>query len=264
MPGEENPELTSALEAAGATGETAEQNPSFVDDQGQGERLLQTSRTTDPSQNQNAGKFYNGKYKSIQDYDKSHRSLEQAYGRANNKASQLERLIQNPKLQELLAQDPEAVDILGKLGYELQQEETREDDRAQGGAVRWDPDDPRCQIAQLRAEMSFKEERAEVESSIGRKLAPDEVSAIKNMIVMAPKLTWSQAWKLTPQFEKSVQERQQKAIEAAMRRAPLNRPKPAQLGALAAGAQKEKKSPIGLPEHEKAGFIQDIIDKAGP
>ncbi len=262
LPGEENPELESAVEQASTEGTAEQQTPNYVDDQGQGNRLLQTSGQNEQRQQQNPGKFYNGKYKSLQDYDKSHRSLEQKLGSVNNRAQMLEKLIQNPRLQEQFANDPEAREILGKLGYELMQEESRQDERQQGGPVQWDPEDPRCQIAQLRAEMSFKEERSELEEKLGRRLNPQEIAEVKQQIYLAPKLTWSQAWKLTSHFEKQLELQQQKAIEKAMQRAPVNRPRPASQ-AIGGPKPPQGKSPIGLKDEDKAAFLNDLMNKAG-
>jgi hypothetical protein len=263
MPGEENPELESAVEQASTEG-AEQQTPSYVDDQGQGNRLLQTSgQNQNQGREQGQGKFYGGKYRSIQDYDKSHRSLEQKLGQTTNRAQMLEKLIQNPGLQERLAADPESREILKKLGFELMEEESREDERSQGGPARWDPEDPRCQIAQLRAEMSFKEERSELEEKIGRRLAPNEISEIKQQIYLAPKLTWSQAWKLTSHFEKQLELQQQKAIEKAMQRAPVSRPRPAQPGAIGGQKLPQGKSPLGLKDEDKAAFLNDLIQKSG-
>lgn len=263
QPGEENPELENAVDQAVTEGTADQQTPSYVDDQGQGNRLLQTSRQDQTQGQQSQQKLYGGKYKSIPEWEKGHRSLEQKYGQVNNRAQMLEKLIQNPQLQERLAADPEAREILGKLGYELMQEESREDERQQGGPVQWDANDPRCQIAQLRAEMSFKEERSELEEKIGRRLTQEEAVSIKQQIYLAPKLTWSQAWKLTSHFEKQLELQQQKAIEKAMQRSPVSRPRPAQPGAIGGPKLPQGKSPLGLKDEEKATFLNDLINKAG-
>lgn len=102
----------------------------------------------------------------------------------------------------------------------------------------------------------------EFQTELGRKLSDREWADIKREIVNAPRLSVRQAWKLTSHFEKMLEEKQAKALEAAGRRAPVTRPRPAQPGSI--GGQKPSgKSPIGLGEGDKAQFIQDLIDKAG-
>jgi hypothetical protein len=263
MPGEED--LTELSEQVANSSETEQDQlqTGFKDDNGQAERLLTTSKETPQTQQNQAQKLLAGKYKSPQELEKAYLNQNKGYRSLESKQQQLERMIQNPKFQEMAANDPEMRDALAKLGYELMQEETRQDEREGGG--RWDgnTNTPDFRMAVLEHKQQLYFDRQDFQQELGRRLSNDEWAALKREIVNAPRLTVRQAWKLTPHFEKELEAKQQKAIEAAGRRPGVTRPRPASQGGIGGPKTPQGKSAINLSEGEKGQFIQDLIDKAG-
>jgi hypothetical protein len=238
----------------------------YVEDNGQAEQLTTTSRQTQ----ENAGrteiqKLLAGKYKTPQDLEKGYLEQNKGYQKmrqdSQTRAQQLERLINNPRFQQMAQNDPDMIEALGKLGYELEREEARQDTQTGGGAWNGDTNDPRFQVAVLRAEMQFNQQRGDLQEELGRKLSSKEWDDIKAQIRMAPRLSVKNAWKLTDSYDKHVQATQQKAIDQAMKKAPVSRPRPAQAGAGFQNAPKGK-SPLGLGEQDKAAFLNDLINKS--
>lgn len=261
MPGEENlNELsdqlaTSGMEEPGQTQET------FRDDNGQAERLLTTSKETPQTQSQTE-KLLAGKYKTPQELEKAYLSQNKGYRGLESKTKQLEKMLENPRFQELAASDPEMREALGKLGYELMDAETQRDEQQSGG--RWDgnTNSPDFKMAVMEHKQQLFFDRMNFQQELGRNLSDREWADIKREIVNAPRLSVRQAWKLTAHFEKAMEEKQQKALEAAGRRPAVNRPRPAG-GAMTGPKGPQGKSPLGLNDGEKGQFIQDLIDKAG-
>lgn len=261
MPGDENlNELSDQLATSPDTSSDQLQQ-GFQDDNGQAERLLTTSKQTPQTQSQTE-KLLAGKYKSPQELEKAYLNQNKGYQSLNQKQQQLERMIQNPRFQEMAANDPEMREALGKLGYELMEQETKRDEQESGG--RWDgnQNSPDFRMAVLEHKQQLYFDRMDFQQELGRKLNDREWADLKKEIVNAPRLSVRQAWKLTPHYEKMLEEKQQKAIEAATRRPLVNRPRPAAQTGLGGPKTPQGKSAVGLGESEKGQFIQDLIDKA--
>jgi hypothetical protein len=264
MPGEENlSELSDQLANSPDTSSDQLQQ-GYQDDNGQAERLLPTSQQGDRTQNDQSQKnqLLAGKYKTAQELEKAYRSQNQGYRQLQTKAQQLEQMINNPKFQQMAANDPEMREALRALGYELMDEENRQEERQERNQG-WDgnTNSPDFKIAVLEHRQQMFIDRLEFQEELGRKLTPQEWSDVRKQIQMAPRLSIKSAWKLTPHFDKEMEAKQQKALEAANRRSPIARPKPVSQ-ALGGPKGPQGKSPLGLGEGEKGQFIQDLIDKA--
>lgn len=260
MPGEEDlGELAGMLDSSGQdSGEQLSQ--SFRDDNGQGENLLKTSQGKE-TQTQGE-KLLAGKYKSPQDLEKGYLNQNKGYQQLQSRQKQLESMLQNPKFQEMAARDPEIRNALSKLGYELQEEDTREDERSSGGAWNGDQNDPRFIAEVVRQENRLAWDQLRFEKKLGRDLSDNEIRTIKQQIVMAPRLTWEQAWKLTPHFEKEMAAKHEKELAAAGRRGPVTRPRPVAPGGLAGPKSPQGKNALGLKDGEKADFINQLMNEA--
>jgi hypothetical protein len=262
MPGEENlSELSDQL--ANSTETSSDQlEQGFQDDNGQAERLLPTSQQGNLNQNNQDQKnqLLAGKYKTPQELEKAYRSQNQGYRQQQTKLQQLEGILQNPKLQALAASDPDVRKALQAAGIELMEEENRQEERQNQG---WDgnTNSPDFKIAVLEHKQQMFVDRLEFQEELGRKLTANEWSDIKKQIQMAPRLSIKSAWKLTPHFDREMEAKQQKAMDAMGRRNPVNRPKPVSQ-ALGGPKGPQGKSPLGLGESDKGQFIQDLIDKA--
>lgn len=264
MPGEENLSELSEQVANSSETQSDQLQTGYQDDNGQAERLLTTSPKETPQTQQNQGaKLLAGKYKTPQELEKAYLNQNKGYRGLESKQQQLERMIQNPRFQEMAANDPEMRDALAKLGYELMQEETRQDEKQSGG--RWDgnTNSPDFRMAVLEHKQALYFDRQDFQQELGRRLNEQEWKDIKREIVNSPRLTVRQAWKLTSHYEKMLEEKQTKAIEAAGRRPAVTRPRPASQGGIGGPKTPQGKSAIGLGESEKGQFIQDLIDKAG-
>lgn len=262
MPGEENlSELSDQLANSPDT-QGDQLNQGYTDDNGQAERLLPTSQQGDRTQNDQSQKasLLAGKYKTPQELEKAYRSQNQGYRQLQTKAQQLEKMIQNPRFQQMAANDPEMRQALQALGYELMEEENRQDERQNQG---WDgnTNSPDFKIAVLEHKQQLFVDRLEFQEELGRKLTAQEWADIRKQIQMAPRLSVKSAWKLTEHFDRELKAKQQKEIESLQRRNPVARPKPV---SQSMGGPKgpQGKSPLGLGETEKGQFIQDLIDKA--
>ena len=264
MPGEENlNELADQLATSPDSSQDQLQG-GFQDDNGQAERLLTTSKQAPNTQQGQTEKLLAGKYKSPQELEKAYLNQNKGYRSLESKQQQLERMIQNPRFQELAANDPEMREALGKLGYELMEQETQQDERESGG--RWDgnTNTPDFRMAVLEHKQQLYFDRMDFQQELGRKLNDREWADVKREIVNAPRLSVRQAWKLTPHFEKALEEKQAKALEAAGRRPTVgNRPRPASQTGLGGQKAPQGRSAIGIQDAEKGQFIQDLIDKAG-
>lgn len=263
MPGEENlGELEGMLDSSSQdAGEQLTQ--SFRDDNGQGENLLKTSQGSGSApQGSQSEKLLAGKYKTPQDLEKGYLSQSKGYQQLSSRAKQLESMLQNPKFSAWAANDPEMREALGKLGYELQEEDTRQDEREAGGRWNGDQNDPRFVAEVVRQENRMSWDQFRFERKLGRDLSEAEVRSVKQQIVMAPRLSWEQAWKLTPHFEKEMAAKHEKELAAAQRRSPVNRPRPVTPGGLAGPKTAQGKNALGLKDGEKADFLNGLINEA--
>ena len=260
MPGEENlGELEGMLDSTSQeSGDQLAQG--FQDDNGQGERLLKTSQTEKPQGQQE--KLLAGKYKTPQDLEKGYLNQNKGFRQLQTRAQQLETMLQNPKFHAWAANDPEMKEALSKLGYELQEEDTRQDERSSGGAWNGDQNDPRFVAEVVRQESRMQWDQFRFEKKLGRDLSENEIRSVKQQIVMAPRLSWEQAWKLTPHFEKEMASKHEKELAAAQRKGPVNRPRPVTPGALSGPKTPQGKSALGLKEGEKADFINQLMSES--
>lgn len=261
-PGEENQELSDQLATSTEQGQETTSQP-YVQDNGQAERLLTTSR--DAQQTQRTGqeqqKLLAGKYRTPQELEKAYLSQNGGYRQLETRAQKLEKMLENPKFQEMAANDPDMRTALKELGYELVDEETRRDERTGGGAWDGNMNSPDFKIAVVEHRQQMFFDRMELEHELGRKLSRDEWAEIRRNIIMAPRMPVRVAWKLTPQYEQMLKEREEKAVAAASRRPSVQRPRPAGQQGLG-GPKPQGKSALGLRDDEKGQFLQDLIDKS--
>lgn len=262
MPGEENLNELSDQLANSPDTSSDQLEQVYQDDNGQAERLLPTSQQGDRTQNDQSQKnsLLAGKYKTPQELEKAYQNQNKGYRQQQTKLQQLEGILQNPRLQQLAATDPDVRKALQAAGIELMQEESRQDERQNQG---WDgnTNSPDFKIAVLEHKQQMFVDRLEFQEELGRKLTANEWADIKKQIQMAPRLSIKSAWKLTPHFDREMEAKQQKAMEQMNRRNPVSRPKPVSQ-ALGGPKGPQGKSALSLGEGEKGQFIQDLIDKA--
>lgn len=263
MPGEENlGELEGMLDTSSQ--ESGDQlTNGFQDDKGQGENLLKTSQGTQSAPQSQQEKLLAGKYKTVQDLEKGYLSQNKGYQQQSQRAKQLESMLQNPKFADWAAKDPEMREALSKLGYELQEEDSRQDERQSGGAWNGDQNDPRFVAEVVRQESRMQWDQFRFEKKLGRDLSDQEIRNVKQQIVMAPRLTWEQAWKLTPHFEKEMAAKHEKELTAARGRSPVgNRPRPVVPGGIAGPKTAQGRNALSLKDGDKAEFLNNLIQDA--
>jgi hypothetical protein len=198
-----------------------------------------------------------GKYRTTEELAKAHKSLRSEFDKRSQKLNTLNEIIQNPKFNEWAAKDPQIREALVKAGYELALER-QEQQREQDGGFEWDDNDPRCQVALLRAEMEYDRQLSAFQRKLGRDMSAEERQAIFTQLQAAPSLTVEQAYKLTSHFEKSLKAAEEKRFAEATRKANPNRPKPPI--PMAPGQKIDLKKPVtDFNDAEKRQYISDLL-----
>jgi len=204
--------------------------------------------------------LFAGKYKSLEEFEKGHKESERLRTQDSMKRAALEKLLGRDDLKKLAASDPEIKDALTKAGYTLA-EQAQAEAKVQGDEWDGNEDDPRYQVQQIRHELRLRDQRSEVESTLGRRFAADEWKEIvKTMKDISPHMPVAQAWKLTGAYEKAVKEQHEK--EMAKLRGPAkgnpNRPPPALLPNSQKGGDVQKRPGL-MSGADKRNMILDIV-----
>ena len=226
-----------------------------------------TSADSSLSQTSDAGthggsqqpRLFGGKYKTLQDYDKAHKSLRGEFDKRSQRVNTLESIVNDPRIHELAKTDPVLREALVKAGVSIAAEE-----EAKRGHEDWDgnEDDPRYQIQVLKFQREIDREQSVLEREIGRPFKDEEWAEIQQVYRAVKGTNVRQAWMLTPSYAKLSKEREDKRIgEATAKRGNTNRPRPP--SALIPGQKAlNMKKPLGeMNEQEKQQHIRDIMEK---
>lgn len=260
--GDQNDELAGIVDSAlgGSDGSEGNSNQGFTQDQGQGELLSRTSG----GQGQNPqGQLLAGKYKTAQDLEKAYQNRDRQASQFQTKVQKLEALIQNPKFMAQAQRDPEMREALAKLGYQIRQEESREEAQGNQGDE-WDGDesDPRFQIALSEQKNEIRWELFEFGQQRGKPLTAEEQLEVRKVIGIAPKLSVAQAWKLTSSYDKDVKAREDARMAAFEKKsAPKGRPAPNP--GLPGGQKLDlKKNVTEMNDAERRAYVANLIEGA--
>lgn len=262
--GDQNDELAGIVdEALGASGDSeGSTHQGYTQDQGQNELLARTSGGQGQEGQRGNNPLLAGKYKTAQELEKAYKLRDSQASQFQTKAQKLEALIQNPRLMALAQQDPQLREALGKLGYQIRQEDTQEERESGGEGWNGDENDPRFQIAVSEQRQELRWELFEFGQQRGKALSPEEQREVKRVIGMAPKLTVEQAYRLTPFYEKDVKAREDARIAALEKRAAKGG-RPAPNPGLPGGQKLDlKKSVLEMNDAERRAFIQQTIEGA--
>lgn len=204
-----------------------------------------------------------GKYRTPQDLEKGYKNLEQLAGKHASKLKQLEALIRDPRFQRLAAGDPDIKQSLGKLGYELRQQELEEARQDQSrGPQEFDENSSEFKLAALEEAMNLRWELFEFGQQRGKALSRDEEKAVRQVISMAPRLSVTQAYKLTNFYEQELKAKEEaaRARDAQGRFQKGNRPAPNPQ--LLPGQKLDlKKSVTEMNELERRAYLSELVDK---
>lgn len=157
-----------------------------------------------------------GKYKDMAAAEKAWKEGQATLTKEQMRRAALEKLLENPALKTLANSDPQLREGLTKAGYTLaeqQEKEEQEQARQQGDVWNGDENDPNFRIAALERKLELRDQRMELESSIGRKLKDNEISEIKEVMrTVSAKMPVAMAWKLTKSFEAEIKAKQDKEL----------------------------------------------------
>lgn len=233
----------------------------FTQDRGQGELLPRTQQPPAGQPNQSQGqKLYAGKYKTPEEMEKAYTNVNKLAGQRGSKLQQLESLIQNPRFQQMAATDPDIAQALAKAGYEIRQEERREDNR---GQQEWngDENDPRFQMAVIDAKNELRWNLFNFGQERGKPLSPQEERAIREVLQVSPRLSIKQAWKLTDAYEKELKAKEDERFSKLQTNRNGNRPRPNPT--TLSGQKLNLQKPVTeMNDAEKRAYLADLVEKS--
>lgn len=217
------------------------------------------------------GNLIFGKYKSIEEAAKGHKSLQGALSQKSEKVKNLEAIVNNPRFRELAKTDPEMRETLQKAGYALAEEEeeiearAEQAEEAEKGKWAWDgdPNHPAALFATFETKMLFKDQQKEIEEGLGRKLSKPEVGEIQQVIrTTGGKLDVLKAWRVTDAFQNAIAEKHNRELEDVRRQRTSGstmRPDPRLVGS---GQKLDlSKDVTKMNSAESAEFLMDIVRK---
>jgi hypothetical protein len=254
-------DLNNIVNDAISQGEGGEsQTPqTFTQDRGQGELLNRTQQPPAGQTNQSgAQKLYAGKYKTPEEMEKAYNNINKMAGQGRSKLQQLEAMIQNPRFQQMAAQDPDIAQALAKAGYDLRREEAQEDAR---GQREWngDENDPQFQMAYIDAKNELRWSFFNFGQERGKALSQPEEMAIREVLKASPRLSVKQAWKLTDHYEKELKAKEDERFAKLQQRNP-NRPRPNPTNL--PGQKLDLKKPVTeMNDAEKKAHLSNIIEQ---
>lgn len=224
---------------------------------------LDDGATTQPSeghanegkQHGSSARKYAGRFESPDELEKSYLGMRKGYDEKVNRAKQLEEILTNPKLQHLAQIDPEVRAAMEKAGFELKGLEPQ----GSGEQVPASPFEE--QVALLKAENDLRWELQEFQSTLGRRMTHEERTDLLRAIEIAPSIPVEEAWKLTPHYEKGIQQKHQQEIDSLRRlRQNAERPMP---GPKALPGQKLnlKKPVTEMNGNERSAFLQNLLNR---
>lgn len=237
------------------------QNPTtYTQDQGQGELLSRTQPQPQgqPNQSEAQKQLLAGKFKSPQELEKAYQNLNRMAGQKGSKLSQLEALIQNPRFQQMAAQDPDIAQALAKAGYDLRKQEAQEDN--QGEEWNGDERDPRFQIALIDAKNELRWNLFQFGQERGKQLSQKEEHAIRQVLAASPRLSIKQAWKLTDFYEQELKAKEDERMAKYQAKGGPNRPRPNPT--LLPGQKLDLKKPVTeMNDAERKAYLADVIER---
>ena len=242
-------------------GGSGQNPPTYTQDRGQGELLSRTQQPASgqPNQSEAQKQLLAGKFKTPQDLEKAYQNLNRMAGQKGTKLQQLESLIQNPRFQQLAAQDPDIAQALAKAGYELRREEAQEDAK---GQQEWngDENDPRFQIALIDAKNELRWNLFQFGQERGKQLSPQEEKAVRQVLAASPRLSIKQAWKLTDFYENELKAKEDERFAKLQAKVNPNRPRPNPT--LLPGQKLNLQKPVTeMNDAEKKAHLANIIEQ---
>ena len=121
-------------------------------------------------------KLYGGKYKTLQDYDKAHKSQQSAYTQAQQKLKTLDGILKNPELLAAAKANPQLRAALAQAGYSQVEEEAQQEEQRQGA---WDGNENTVEFLRMEQDLRWqiRDEKASLEFQLKRPLSPPEWEA---------------------------------------------------------------------------------------
>lgn len=181
---------------------------------------LTPSSTSTTQGRDGANKLIFGKFKDMTAAEKAYKESQQKITTTSERQKKLDAILNNPELKKWAATNPEIKQALTEAGYSIAEiEQAQADARAdKEGNTAWDGDEnnPLYRVQLLERKLELREQKSGIEAEIKRPLTPEEWAETKEkMKLINPNMDARYAWRLTDAFQKMIQEREKKAVEAA-------------------------------------------------